>query len=115
MKKEKAQLALVEAQNNLKFAEIKKNKIPKSSSSLSDNNSNDREDILENDIVSTKYNPVQSLYQYYQISVDNKKSNKSFRDKSKSENHENKTPNSATVIEPNDKFQDELFEGQDVS
>ena len=55
------------------------------------------------------------MYQYYQISVDNKKSNKSFRDKSKSENHENKTPNSATVIEPNDKFQDELFEGQDVS
>ena len=55
------------------------------------------------------------MYQYYQISVDNKKSNKSFRDEGKSENNENKTPNSATVIEPNDKFQDELLEGQDVS
>ena len=59
MEKEKAYLELVEAQNNLKLAEIKKNKIAGSSSSLSNNN-NDREDILEYDIVSKKYNPVQS-------------------------------------------------------
>ena len=82
----KAYLELVEVQNNLKLAEIKKNKIAGSSNSLSDNNSNDREDILENDIASKKYNPVQSydrsfrenklaknLYQVYQIPVDNKK------------------------------------------
>ena len=41
---EKAYLELVKAQNNLKFAGIKK----RSSSSLSDSNRNDREDILEN-------------------------------------------------------------------
>ena len=86
MEKKKAYLELVEVQNNLKLAEIKKNKIAGSSNSLSDNNSNDREDILENDIASKKYNPVQSydrsfrenklaknLYQVYQIPVDNKK------------------------------------------
>ena len=60
MKKEKAYLELVEAQSNVKLAEIKKNEIAGSSSSLSDNNSNQREDILENDIVSKKYKPVQS-------------------------------------------------------
>ena len=60
MEKEKAYLELVEAQNNLKLAKIKKNKIAGSSSSLSDNNSNDRKDMLESDIVSKKYNPVQS-------------------------------------------------------
>ena len=60
MKKEKAYLELVEAQSNLKLAEIKKNEIAGSSSSVSDNNSNQREDILENDIVSKKYKPVQS-------------------------------------------------------
>ena len=60
MKKEKAYLELVEAQSNLKLAEIKKNEIAGSSSSLSDNNSNQREDILENDIVSKKCKPVQS-------------------------------------------------------
>ena len=60
MEKEKAYLELVEAQNNLKLAKIKKNKIAGSSSSLSDNNSNDRKDMLENDNVSKKYNPAQS-------------------------------------------------------
>ena len=84
---EKEYLEIVETQNNLKLAEIKKSKIAGSSSnSLSDDNSSEREDILENDIVSKKYNPVQSydrsfcknklaknLYQFYQIPVDNKK------------------------------------------
>ena len=126
MEKEKAYLELVEAQNNLKLAEIKKNKIAGSSSSLSNNN-NDREDILEY-IVSKKYNPVQSYDrsfckdklaknsdQFYQISVDNKKSNQSFRDEAKSENNENKTKISTIVIEPIDNFIDELLEGQEVS
>ena len=49
MRKEKAYLELVEAQSNLKLAEIKKNEIAGSSSSVSDNNSNQREDILGND------------------------------------------------------------------
>ena len=40
--------------------EMKKNKIVRSSSSLADNNSNDREDILESDIVPEKCNRVQS-------------------------------------------------------
>ena len=56
----KAYLELVEASSNLKLAEIKKNEIAGSSSLLSDNNSNQREDILENDIVLKKYKPVQS-------------------------------------------------------
>ena len=60
MRKEKAYLELVEAQSNLKLAEIKKNEIAGSSSSVSDNNSNQREDILGNDIVSKEYKPVQS-------------------------------------------------------
>ena len=55
------------------------------------------------------------MYQCYQIPVDNKKSNESFRDEAKSENNENKTSNSAIVIEPIDKFIDELLEGQEVS
>ena len=68
--------------------EMKKNKIVRSSSSLADNNSNDREDILESDIVPKKCNRVQSYDrsfckdelannsdQYHQIPVDNKKSN----------------------------------------
>ena len=104
MEKEKSYPESVEAQNKLKLAEIKKNKIAGSRSLLLDNNSNDREDILENGIVSKKYNPIQSydrsfckdqlaknLYQYYQIPVDNKKSNESFRDEAESENNENKT------------------------
>ena len=128
MEKEKSYPESVEAQNNLKLAEIKKNKIAGSRSLLLDNNSNDREDILENGIVSKKYNPIQSydrsfckdqlaknLYQYYQIPVDNKKSNESFRDEAESENNENKTSNSTTVIELIDKFIDELLEGQEVS
>ena len=45
MEKEKAYLALVEALNNFKLAEIKKNKIAGSSSLLSDNNSSDRENF----------------------------------------------------------------------
>ena len=90
MEKEKAYLEFVEAQENLKLAGIKKDKIVGSSSSLSDNNS------LENDIVSKKYNPVQSydrpfckdklaknLCQYSEIPVDNKKSNESFRGEAK--------------------------------
>ena len=60
MEKEKAYLELVEAQNNLKLTEIKKNKIAGSSNSLSDNSSNDRKGMLENDIASKKYNPGQS-------------------------------------------------------
>ena len=128
MEKEKSYPESVEAQNNLKLAEIKKNKIAGSRSLLLDNNSNDGEDILENGIVSKKYNPIQSydrsfckdqlaknLYQYYQIPVDNKKSNESFRDEAESENNENKTSNSTTVIELIDKFIDELLEGQEVS
>ena len=128
MEKEKSYPESVEAQDNLKLAEIKKNKIAGSRSLLLDNNSNDGEDILENGIVSKKYNPIQSydrsfckdqlaknLYQYYQIPVDNKKSNESFRDEAESENNENKTSNSTTVIELIDKFIDELLEGQEVS
>ena len=128
MEKEKPYLELVEAQSNLKLAEIKNNKIAGRSNSLSDNNSNDNEVNLENDIVSKKYNPVQSYdrsfckdrlaknsYQYYQIPVDNEKSNESFRDEAKSENNENKTSNSTTVIEPINKFIDELLEVQEVS
>ena len=123
MEKEKTYLELVEAQNKLKFAEIKKNKIAGCSSSLSHNNSNRREDILENDIVSKKYNPVPSYdrsfcknelaknsYQYYQIPVGNEKSNESFRDEAKSEDNENKASNGTTAIEPIDKFIDELLE-----
>ena len=53
--------------------------------------------------------------QYYQIPVDNKKSNESFREETKSENNENKTSNSTIVIEPIDKFTDKLFEGQEIS
>ena len=116
----KASLELiVEAQNNVKLAEIKK-KNSRSSSSLSDNKNNLRKDMLENDVVPKIYNPVQSYNksyckdkltknsgQYYQIPVDNKKLNESFRDEAKSENNENKTSNSATVIEPIDKFVDE--------
>ena len=60
--KKKAYLELVEAQNNLKLAEIKKNKIASSSNSLSDNSSNDRQDMLEKDILSKKYNSVQSYH-----------------------------------------------------
>ena len=56
MEKEKLYLELVEAQNNLKLAKIKKNKIAIHSNSLSDNNSSNREDIVENGIVSKKYN-----------------------------------------------------------
>ena len=65
MEKEKAYLELVEAQNNLKLTEIKKNEIVGSSTSLSDNNSNDRKDMLENDIVSKKYNPMQSYDNHF--------------------------------------------------
>ena len=110
MEKEKVYLELVEAQNNLKLAKMKKNKIVVHSNSLSDNNSNNREDILENGIVSKKYNRYQSYdrsfcedklannsYQYYQIPVYNKKSNESFKDEAKSENNENKMPNSTTA------------------
>ena len=127
MEKEKAYLELVEAQKNLKLAEIKENKIAGRSSSLSDNGSNNRKDMLESYIVSKKYNPesydrsfckdklAKNSYQYYQIPFDKKKSNESFRDKAKLENNENKTSNSTTVIEPIDKFTDELLEGQEVS
>ena len=79
-------------------------------------------------IVSKKYNPVQNFdrsfckdvvaknsYQYYQIPVDRKESNDSFRDETKSESNENKTSNSITVMEPIDKFIVELLEGQEVS
>ena len=59
MEKEKSYLKLFEVQNNLKLAEIKKNKIVESSSSVSDNNSNEREDNVENDVVSKIYNPFQ--------------------------------------------------------
>ena len=45
MEKEKTYLESVEGQNNLKLTKIKKNKIARSSSSLSDNDTNDREDI----------------------------------------------------------------------
>ena len=45
MEKEKEYLELVEGLNNFKLAEIKKNKIAGSSSSLSDNNSNDSEGV----------------------------------------------------------------------
>ena len=92
MEKEKVYLGLVEVLNNLNLPKVKKNKIAGSSNSSSDNNSNDREKILENDIVSRKYNPVQSYdrpfcnnklaknsYQYCRIPVDNKRSNKSFQ------------------------------------
>ena len=83
--------------------------------------------MLESYIVSKKYNLesydrsfckdklAKNSYQYYQIPVDNKKSNESFRDEAKSENNDNKTSNSAIVIEPIDKFIDELLEGQEVS
>ena len=124
MEKEKAHLELVEAEYNLKLAEIKKNKIPRSSSSISDNNK-DKLGLIH---LSKKYSPEQSYdrsfckdkldknsYQYYQIPVDNKKSNESFRDETKSEINENKTSNSATVIEPVDRFIDELLEGQEAS
>ena len=46
MEKEKTYLESVEGQNNLKLTKIKKNKVARSSSSLSDNDSNDREDII---------------------------------------------------------------------
>ena len=46
------------------------------------------------------------MYQYYQIPVDNKKSNESLRDETESENNEDKTSNNTTVIEPIDKFID---------
>ena len=55
------------------------------------------------------------MYQYCQIPVDNEKSNESFRDEAKSEDNENKTSNNTTVIEPINKFIDELLEGQEVS
>ena len=42
-------------------------------------------------------------------------SNESFRDEAKSEDNENKTSNNTTVIEPINKFIDELLEGQEVS
>ena len=84
--------------------------------------------MLENGIVSKKCNPGQSYdrsfckdklaknsYQYYQITVDNKRINESFRDEAKSKNDKNKTSNSTTLIEPIDKFIDELLEGQEVS
>ena len=84
--------------------------------------------MLENDTLSKKCNPVQNynrsfckdklannLCQYFQIQVDNKRSNESFRDKAKSENNENKTSNNTTVIEPIVKFIDELLDGQEVS
>ena len=84
--------------------------------------------MLEKDILSKKYNPVQSYdrsfcrdklannsYQDYQIPVDNKKLNESFIDDTKSENNENKTSNNTTVIEPIDKFIYELLEAQEVS
>ena len=128
MEKEKSYLKLFEVQNNLKLAEIKKNKVVKSSSSVSGNNSNERENNLENDVASKIYNPFQiydrpfckdqlanNLYQYYQIPVDNKKSNESLRDETESENNEDKTSNNTTVIEPIDKFIDQLLEGQEVS
>ena len=54
-------------------------------------------------------------YQYFQIPVDNKKSNKSFRDKAKSEHNENKTSNSKVVVEPIYKFIDKLPERQEIS
>ena len=113
MEKEKLYLELVEAQNNLKLAKIKKNKIAVHSNSLSDNNSSNREDIVENGIVSKKYNWFQSYdrsfcedklannsYQYYQIPVYNKKSNESFTDEAKSEYNENKM-SSSTAAEDN--------------
>ena len=46
MEKEKTYLESVEGQNNLKLTKIKKNKVARSSSSLSDNDNNDREDII---------------------------------------------------------------------
>ena len=55
------------------------------------------------------------MCQYFQIQVDNKRSNESFRDKAKSENNENKASNNTTVIGPIVKFIDELLEGQEVS
>ena len=55
------------------------------------------------------------MYQAYQIPVDNKKLNESFIDEAKSENNENKKSNNTTLIEPIDKFIDELPEGQEVS
>ena len=59
MEKEKSYLKLFEVQNNLKLAEIKKNKVVKSSISVSGNNSNERENNLENDVASKIYNPFQ--------------------------------------------------------
>ena len=77
---------LVEAQNIVKLAEIKKNKIAGRSNSLSDNNINDREDILENDVVSKKHKPVQSYDRSFcKDKFDNRKSNERFRDEAKSE------------------------------
>ena len=87
--------------NNLKFAEIKKNNIT-GNTSFSDNNRNDREGILEKDIISKKYQSIQSYdrssckdvvaknsYLYCQITDDNNKSNESYREKAKSEHNEN--------------------------
>ena len=47
MEKEKTYLEIVEAQNNLKLAKMKKNKVAWSGGSLSDNNINNRENNLE--------------------------------------------------------------------
>ena len=47
MENKKTYLEIVEAQNNLKLAKIKKNKVAGSGGSLSDNNINNREDNLE--------------------------------------------------------------------
>ena len=55
------------------------------------------------------------MHQYYQIPVDNKKSNESFRDKAEPEHNENETSNSTTVIEPIDKFINDLLEWQEIS
>ena len=54
MDKGQAYLELVKEQNNLKLVEIEESKIARISSSVSDNISNKREDILENHIVSDK-------------------------------------------------------------
>lgn len=58
IEKEKAYLELAEAQKNLNLADIKKNNVARCTISLLDHNSYDRQDILEKDIESKKYNPV---------------------------------------------------------
>ena len=109
--KEKVYLELVQVQNNLKLVKIKKNKIAGSRSSLLDDNSNNREEMLENDILSEKYNPVQNYDRSfckdelaknctnitrYQSTI--KSQMKVLRDEAKSENDENKISNSTTLL-----------------